>query len=458
MSGASRPVGGPDLAQVRRVVSEIPGPRSRELLARQRRLVPAGVGASLPVFVDAAGGGVIVDADGNSFIDFGSGIAVTTVGNSAPAVAERAAAQLRRFTHTCFLVNPYASYLDVCEKLNELAPVPGEKRTILVNSGAEAVENAVKIARAATGRPGIVVFDHAFHGRTLLTMGLTAKNRPYKQGFGPFPSEVHRAPMAYPYRWPTGPDRCAEEAAYALADLLDRQVGTENVAAVLVEPIQGEGGFVVPAPGFLDSVAGICRARGILLIVDEIQAGIARTGRMFACEHEGILPDLITTAKGLAGGLPLGAVTGRAELMDAVPAGGLGGTFSGNPVACEAALGVFEEIETHGLLERAREIGDTMLEALAGLGDRHPEIGEVRGRGAMIAIELVEPTGDRVPAPDLAARVARRCHENGLLVLTAGSYGNVLRFLPPLSIPDALLREGLSVLGDAVAAEVAPPV
>ncbi|MFG2563593.1 4-aminobutyrate--2-oxoglutarate transaminase [Streptomyces sp. NPDC048496] len=455
MPEASRPAGGPDLAQVRRIVSEIPGPRSRELLARQRSLVPAGVGATLPVFVTAAGGGVIVDADGNSFIDFGSGIAVTTVGNSAAAVAERAAAQLRRFTHTCFLVSPYESYLDVCEKLNRLAPVPGEKRTLLVNSGAEAVENAVKIARAATGRPGVVVFDHAFHGRTLLTMSLTAKNQPYKQGFGPFVPEIHRAPMAYSYRWPTGPERCAEEAAYALADLLDRQVGADNVAAVLVEPIQGEGGFVVPARGFLPLVAGICRARGILLIADEIQTGIARTGRMFACEHENIQPDLVTTAKGLAGGLPLGAVTGRAELMDAVPAGGLGGTFSGNPVACEAALGVFEEIERHDLLERAREIGDTMQERFGEFSDAYPVIGEVRGRGAMVAMELVEPDGDRVPAPDLAARIAKRCHAEGLLVLTAGSYGNVLRFLPPLSISEALLEEGLAILGDAIAKETA---
>ncbi|MFI0960719.1 4-aminobutyrate--2-oxoglutarate transaminase [Streptomyces sp. NPDC021080] len=453
MPGVSRPAGGPGLPQVRRVVSEIPGPRSRELLARQRGLVPAGVGAALPVFVEAAGGGVIVDVDGNSFIDFGSGIAVTTVGNSARAVAKRAAAQLRRFTHTCFLVNPYESYLDVCEKLNELAPIPGERRTVLVNSGAEAVENAVKIARSATGRPGVVVFDHAFHGRTLLTMSLTAKNTPYKQGFGPFAPEVHRAPMAYPYRWPTGPERCAEEAASALADLLDRQVGADNVAAVLIEPIQGEGGFVVPAPGFLGRVAEICRGRGILLIVDEVQSGIARTGRMFACEHEGVRPDLITTAKGLAGGLPLGAVTGRAELMDAVPAGGLGGTFSGNPVACEAALGVFEEIETHGLVDRAREIGDIMLAFLGGLARRCPAVGDVRGRGAMVAVELVEPAGDRLPDPGLAARVARRCHEDGLLVLTAGSYGNVLRFLPPLSITDALLEEGLSVLAEAVGKE-----
>ncbi|GGI93714.1 4-aminobutyrate--2-oxoglutarate transaminase [Streptomyces brasiliensis] len=455
MPGNSRPAGGPGLEQVRRIVTEIPGPRSRELLARQRGLVPAGVGATLPVFVEAAGGGVIVDADGNSFIDFGSGIAVTTVGNSATAVAERAAAQLRRFTHTCFLVNPYASYLDVCQRLNELAPVPGEKRTLLVNSGAEAVENAVKIARAATGRPAVVVFDHAFHGRTLLTMTLTAKNRPYKHGFGPFAPEVHRAPMAYPYRWPTGPEHCAEEAAAALADLLDRQVGADNVAAVLVEPIQGEGGFIVPAPGFLTQVAEICRARGILLIADEVQTGIARTGRMFACEHEGIRPDLVTTAKGLAGGLPLGAVTGRAELMDAAPVGGLGGTFSGNPVACEAALGVFDEIETHDLLERAQAIGDVMHQRLAELARVHPAMGDVRGRGAMIAIELVQPHGDRVPAPELAAGIARRCHAEGLLVLTAGSYGNVLRFLPPLSISDTLLDEGLTLLGEAIAKETA---
>lgn len=455
MPGVSRPAGGPGLEQVRRIVTEIPGPHSRELLARQCGLVPAGIGSTLPVFVEAAGGGVIVDADGNSFIDFGSGIAVTTVGNSAPAVAERAAAQLRRFTHTCFLVNPYASYLDVCEKLNELAPVPGEKRTFLVNSGAEAVENAVKIARAATGRPAIVVFDHAFHGRTLLTMTLTAKNRPYKHGFGPFAPEVHRAPMAYPYRWPTGPENCAEEAAAALADLIDRQVGAENVAAVLVEPIQGEGGFIVPAPGFLPRVAEICRTRGILLIADEVQAGIGRTGRMFACEHEGIQPDLVTMAKGLAGGLPLGAVTGRAELMDAVPAGGLGGTFSGNPVACEAALGVFDEIEAHNLIERAREIGDTMHRRLTELSDAHPIVGDVRGRGAMMAIELVQPHEDRVPAPELAAGIAKRCHAEGLLVLTAGSYGNVLRFLPPLSISDTLLEEGLTLLSEAIAKETA---
>jgi 4-aminobutyrate aminotransferase/(S)-3-amino-2-methylpropionate transaminase len=436
------------MSQVRLVRTEVPGPRSRVLLDRARAALPAGLGSALPVFVESAGGGVVVDADGNSFIDLGSGIAVTTVGNAAPSVTERATEQLRRFTHTCYLVNPYESYVEVCERLNVLAPVQNA-RTALFNTGAEAVENAVKVARAATGRPAIVAFDHAYHGRTLLTMSLTAKNTPYKQGFGPFPGEVYRAPMAYPYRWPS--ENCAEEAAAALTDLIDRQAGAANVAAVIIEPIQGEGGFVVPAPGFLPKVAEICRARGIVLIADEIQSGIARTGQWFACEHEGVEPGIITTAKGLGGGLPIAAVTGRAELMDKVPAGGLGGTFSGNPVACAAALGVFEEIERHDLLTRAREIGDTMLSVLHELRAKHEAVGDVRGRGAMVAIELVN--GDRTPAPELTARIARRCHQEGVLVLTAGSYGNVLRFLPPLSIPDALLAEGLDVLRAAIAAE-----
>jgi 4-aminobutyrate aminotransferase / (S)-3-amino-2-methylpropionate transaminase / 5-aminovalerate transaminase len=435
--------------QVRHVRTDVPGPRSRALLDRARTALPAGLGSTLPVFVESAGGGVVVDADGNSFIDLGSGIAVTTVGNAAPAVTERAAAQLRKFTHTCYLVNPYESYVDVCERLNALAPVP-DARTALFNTGAEAVENAVKVARAATGRPAVVAFDHAYHGRTLLTMSLTAKNTPYKQGFGPFATEVYRAPMAYPYRWPSGPEKCAEEAVAALTELVDRQVGSGNVAAVVVEPIQGEGGFVVPAAGFLPRVAELCRERGIVLIADEVQSGIARTGAWFACEHEGIEPDLVTTAKGLGGGLPIAAVTGRAELMDAVPPGGLGGTFSGNPVACAAALGVFEEIEKHDLLARARAIGDTMLTALHGLAEDHDVIGDVRGRGAMVAIELVGD--DKAPAPELTARIAGRCHRNGVLVLTAGTYGNVLRFLPPLSIPDALLAEALDVLRDAITA------
>jgi 4-aminobutyrate aminotransferase/(S)-3-amino-2-methylpropionate transaminase len=323
----------------------------------------------------------------------------------------------------------------------------------LFNTGSEAVENAIKVARTATGRPAIVGLDQAYHGRTLLTMSLTAKNRPYKEGFGPFAPEMYRAAMAYPYRWASGPEHCAEEAADLMIDLLDRQIGAANVAAVIVEPIQGEGGCVVPAPGFLPAVAAICAARGILLIADEVQCGIARTGHWFASEHEGLQPDLVTTAKGLGGGLPIAALTGRAELMDAVPAGGLGGTFSGNPVACEASLGVFDEIEQHGLLARAVEIGEVMRRALVTLQGRHPVIGDVRGRGAMMAIELVTGAGDRTPDAGLTGRIARRCHENGLLVLTAGSWGNVLRFLPPLSIPNALLDEGLRILAAAVDAE-----
>ncbi len=443
--------GGPDLPQERRLVTEIPGPRSRELLARKQAAVPQGVGTTLPVFVTRAGGGVVVDADGNSLIDFGSGIAVTSVGNAAPRVVERVRRQVADFTHTCFMITPYESYVAVCEALNRITPGDHDKRTFLVNSGAEAVENAVKVARHATGRQAVVVFDHAYHGRTLLTMTLTAKNLPYKHRFGPFAPEVYRMPMAYPFRWPTGPENCAEEAAAQAIDMIVKQLGAENVAAVLFEPIQGEGGFVVPARGFLPRIAEFCRRNGIVLIADEVQTGFARTGHLFACEDEGIVPDIVTTAKGIAGGLPLAAVTGRAELMDRVHAGGLGGTYGGNPLACEAALAVLETIEADGLVERARRIGEVMLPRLRALAERHPMIGDVRGRGAMTAIELVRP-GTKEPDAAATAEVARRCHAEGLLVLTAGTYGNVLRFLPPLVMPDHLLDEGLSIIEGAFAA------
>ncbi|SDQ99077.1 4-aminobutyrate--2-oxoglutarate transaminase [Thermostaphylospora chromogena] len=443
------PHGGPDLPQERRLVTEIPGPRSREMFARKQAAVPPGVGTTLPVFVTKAGGGVVVDADGNSLIDFGSGIAVTNVGNAAPRVVERVRKQVADFTHTCFMVTPYESYVRVCETLNRITPGDHDKRTFLVNSGAEAVENAVKVARHATGRPAVVVFDHGYHGRTLLTMTLTAKNMPYKHRFGPFAPEVYRAPLAYPFRWPTGRERCAEEAAAQTIDMIDKQVGAENVAAVVIEPIAGEGGFIEPAPGFLPKIAEFCRANGIVFVADEVQTGFARTGHLFACEHEGIVPDIITTAKGIAGGLPLAAVTGRAELLDAVHPGGLGGTYGGNPLACEAALAVFETIEREDLVGRARRIGSIMLPRLRALAERAPAVGDVRGRGAMIAIELVRP-GTTEPDPALTAQVAKRCHAEGLLVLTAGTYGNVLRFLPPLVIPDHLLEEGLTILEKAV--------
>lgn len=446
------PSGGPALPQERRLVTEIPGPRSRELYARRQAAVSPGVATTLPVFPAAAGGGVLVDVDGNSLIDFGAGIAVVSVGNAAPRVVERVRAQVERFTHTCFMVTPYESYVEVCEALNRLTPGDHEKRSFLVNSGAEAVENAVKVARAATGRSAIVVLDHAFHGRTLLAMSLTAKNMPYRHHFGPLAPEIYRMPMAYPFRWPTGPEHCGPEAAAMAIDQITKQVGPENVAAVVVEPIQGEGGFIVPGEGFLPRLADFCRANGIVLVADEVQTGFARTGRMFACEHEGIVPDIVATAKAIAGGLPLGGVTGRADLMDAVHTGGLGGTFSGNPLACEAALGAIETIERDDLAGRARRIEEIMLPRLRALAESVPVVGDVRGRGAMLAIEFVRGRDDNTPNPEATADVLRRCHADGLVLLTAGTYNNVIRFLPPLVIPDHLVDEGLSILEKAVAA------
>src|SRR3954449_6404476 len=334
-----------DLPQERRVVTEIPGPRSAALMQRRRAALPAGVGTTLPVFAARAGGGIVEDVDGNRFVDFASGIAVTTVGASAPRVVAAVTEQVESFTHTCFQVTPYEGYVAVCETLNRLTAGDHEKRTLLVNSGAEAVENAVKVARYATGRSAVIAFDHGFHGRTLLGMSLTGKVMPYKQGFGPFAPEVYRAPYSYPFRG-TG------DLASTLA-MLDKTVGGSNVACVVVEPIAGEGGFIVPEPGWLAGLAGWCRDNGALLVADEVQTGFARTGAWFACEHEGVVPDIVATAKGLGGGLPLGGVTARAELIDRVHAGGLGGTFGGNPLACAAALAVVRTIEGDGLLDRA---------------------------------------------------------------------------------------------------------
>jgi 4-aminobutyrate aminotransferase/(S)-3-amino-2-methylpropionate transaminase len=443
-------VGGPSLPQERRLVTEIPGPASKELLERRQRSVARGLSHVLPVFVTAAGGGVIVDADGNSLIDFGSGIAVTGVGNSAERVVQRVTEQVARFTHTCFMVAPYEGYVEVCEELNRLTPGDHDKRSALFNSGAEAVENAVKIARYATGRPAIVTFDHAYHGRTNLTMALTAKNMPYKHRFGPFAGEVYRVPMAYPLRWPGGPERCREDALKTVKSLIHTQVGEENTAAIIIEPIQGEGGFIVPPDGFLPGLAEFCREHGIVLIADEIQSGLCRTGDWFGVDHEQVVPDLVTTAKGIADGLPLAGVTGRAELMDAVHPGGLGGTYGGNPIACAAALGSLETMAKEDLAGKARRIGDIMLPRLRQMAERSPAIGDVRGRGAMLAVELVRPGGIE-PDPAAAAAVARACHQAGLLVLTCGTFGNVLRFLPPMVIGEPLLSEGLGILDDAFA-------
>src|SRR5437762_9827886 len=439
------------LPQRRHLVTEIPGPVSRELLARRESAVARGVSHVLPVFVTDAGGGVIVDADGNSLIDFGSGIAVVSVGNAAPRVSARVAEQAARFTHTCFMVTPYEGYVEVCEELARRTPGTYDKRSALFNSGAEAVENAVKIARHATRRQAVVAFDHAYHGRTNLTMALTAKNMPYKDKCGPFAGEIYRMPMAYPLRWPGGRENCAAEALAMVKSLIHTQVGEDNVAAVLIEPIQGEGGFVVPPDGFLPGLAEFCRENGIIFIADEIQTGFCRTGDWFACEHEGVVPDMVTTAKGIAGGLPLAAVTGRTDLMDSVHAGGLGGTYGGNPVACAAALGAIETMAAEDLASKARRIGDIMLPRLHGLAEKYPVIADVRGRGAMLAIELTKP-GTLDPDPATTTAVAKACHQAGLVTLTCGTFGNVIRFLPPLVIGEDLLDEGLSILEDAFAA------
>lgn len=440
-------VGGPALPQERRLVTAIPGPASLERLDRKKAYVADGVGTMLPVFVVAAGGGVLVDVDGNSLIDLGSGIAVTTVGNAAAAVARNVHAQVDAFTHTCFMITPYDGYVDVCAALAELTPGDHAKKSALFNSGAEAVENAVKIARAATGRDAVVVFDHAYHGRTNLTMAMTAKNMPYKHGFGPFAGEVYRAPMSYPLR----DGLSGAEAAARAIDVIDKQVGAANLACIVIEPIQGEGGFVVPAPGFLPALAAWAKDNGVVFVADEIQSGFCRTGDWFACDDEGVVPDLVTTAKGIAGGLPLAGVTGRAELMDAVHVGGLGGTYGGNPVACAAALGAIEEMREGRLDARAREIGDRMRTRLEALAAEHDVIAEVRGRGAMMAIELCKP-GTTDPDPVRTAAVSAYCHQQGVVTLTCGTWGNVFRFLPPLSIGDALLEEGFDVVAEAFAA------
>jgi 4-aminobutyrate aminotransferase/(S)-3-amino-2-methylpropionate transaminase len=440
------PVGGPTLPQERRLVTSIPGPRSQELLARKAAAVSAGVGHTVPIEAVAAGGGVVVDADGNSLIDLGSGIAVTTVGNAHPRIVEAVQAQAAQFTHTCFMISPYESYVAVAEALNRVTPGDHAKKSALFNSGAEAVENAVKIARKYTRKQAVVAFDHGYHGRTNLTMALTAKAMPYKSGFGPFASEIYRAPLSYPFR----DGLSGADAAARAISVIEKQVGADNLAAVIIEPIQGEGGFIVPADGFLPALVEWCRANGVVFIADEVQTGFARTGAMFASDVFGIVPDLITTAKGMAGGLPLAAVTGRAEIMDAAHLGGLGGTYGGNPIACAAALAAIEAFETEGLIARAHEIGRVLTDRLTALQANDPRLGDVRGRGAMVAVEFVDPAAG---APDaaLTGAVAKACIAEGVIVLTCGTYGNVIRFLPPLAIGDALLNEGLDVLAAVLA-------
>jgi 4-aminobutyrate aminotransferase / (S)-3-amino-2-methylpropionate transaminase / 5-aminovalerate transaminase len=435
------------IKQQRNLVTELPGPRSRVLAERRAAAVAPGLSSVLPLYVEEASGAILVDVDGNSLIDLGAGIAVVSVGHAAPAVVDAVRAQIGRFSHTCFMVNPYEAYVEVCEALNARTPGDQPKRSVLFNSGAEAVENAVKIARHVTGRQAVVVFDHAYHGRTNLTMALTAKNMPYRHGFGPFAPEVYRVPMSYPFHDPEG--MTGPQAADRAIEQIERLVGADNVACVLIEPIQGEGGFVVPAPGFLPAMATWCQERSVLLVADEIQTGFCRTGDWFACDAEGVVPDLITTAKALAGGMPLAAVTGRAEVMDGVHPGGLGGTYGGNPVACAAALASIDTMEREDLADAALRIGEAIRTVLDPLGTTHPGIGDIRGRGAMMAVELVVP-GTSEPDADAARRIAQACHQAGVVVLTCGSYGNVIRLLPPLIIEDELLADGLDVLSGAI--------
>jgi len=437
------------VAQKRRLVTEVPGPRSRALHARRAAAVAQGVSTAFPVYIESGSGALLVDVDGNTLIDLGSGIAVTGVGHAAETVVGAVRDQVGRFTHTCFMVTPYEGYVAVCEELNALTPGDGAKVSALFNSGAEAVENAVKIARNVTGRQAIVVFDHAYHGRTNLTMALTAKDMPYKHRFGPFAPEVYRVPVSYPFRDPD--TMTGQDAADRATTLIETQVGADNVACVLIEPIQGEGGFIVPAPGFLEAVASWCAGHGVLFVADEIQTGFCRTGDWFACQHHGVVPDLVTTAKGIAGGMPLAAVTGRAEIMNAVHVGGLGGTYGGNPVACSAALAAIALMRDRDLAGAARRIGDVVLDRLRALETDHPAIGDVRGRGAMVALEFVRP-GTTTPDPEVTGSIARACHAAGVVVLTCGTYGNVIRLLPPLVIDEDVLVEGLDVLGGAVEA------
>lgn len=435
------------LPQQRRIVTALPGPVSLSLAGRRDAVVSAGVASSSPCYVVGADGGILVDADGNQLIDLGAGIAVTTVGASAPAVVAAVAQAAANFTHTCFMVSPYESYVRVCELLAAKTPGTFAKKSALFNSGSEAVENAVKIARRATGRDAVVCFDHAYHGRTALAMALTAKQAPYKSGFGPFPGEVYRIPMNYPFREPAPIG--GVEAALRAINQIEIQIGADHLSSILIEPIQGEGGFIVPSEGFLPTLAAWCRANDVVLIADEVQTGFCRTGRWFACEYEGVEPDLICTAKGIAGGLPLSAVTGRAELMDAVQPGGLGGTYGGNPIACAAAVAAIETMTDLKLADRALRIGEIITEVLGPLLGSVATVGELRGRGAMQAIEFVKP-GTWEPNPAVAKAVAATCLAQGVLVLTCGTWGNIVRLLPPLVIGEELLRDGLEVLAEAI--------
>ncbi len=431
-----------------RLNTPIPGPQSRALAERQSLAVPRGISQTIPIFVSRSEGAMIEDVDGNRFLDFAGGIGCLNAGHRAPGVVRAIQDQSDKFLHTCFMVTPYEGYVRLAERLNALAPGPSPKKTMFVNSGAEAIENAVKIARAYTRRPATICFEDAFHGRTLMTMSLTSKTHPYKAGFEPFASDVYRIPFAYCYRcsYSLTYPQCQMHCAHVLEDTFKRKVAAESVAAVIFEPVLGEGGFIAPPIEFFSILQDICRKYGILLIADEIQTGFARTGKMFACEHYGIEPDLLVTAKTLGGGLPLAGVTGKAGIMDHTGPGSLGGTFGGNPLACEAALATIDAIEENNLCERAMVLGERFDRRATAWSRRYPMIGDVRGLGAMRAFELVRDRETREPATEEASQLIRYCYQHGVIVIGAGTHGNVIRMLAPLVIEDDQFEEALAVI------------
>ncbi|MFM6971262.1 MAG: 4-aminobutyrate--2-oxoglutarate transaminase [Rhodoluna sp.] len=436
------------IAQERKLVTSIPGPKSQAMHARRLDAVSGGAGAALPVYIERAHGAILVDVDGNHIIDLGSGIGVTTIGHTNQGVIDAVQEQVTKVTHTLFTATPYENYVEVSEILNKHVPGNFKKKSALFNSGAEAVENAVKLARKYTRKNTIVVFEHAYHGRTNLTFSMNFKNAPYGNGFGPTAASIQHVPMSYPFQDPDG--MTGEEAAQRAITWMEKRVGAEDLAAIFIEPIQGEGGFIVPAKGFLKTISAWAKANNVVMVADEVQSGIARTGKWFASEwEEGFEPDLLTIAKGIAGGMPISAVTGRAEIMDASHPGGMGGTFGGNPVSAAAAVAVLKQIEAGGIIERATEIEKILVPKLNELKAKYPVLGDVRGRGAMIAIEFVEP-GTKKPNKAAVDAVVKHMHSNGIFVLTAGLHYNIIRFLPPLAISDALLNDALAVLEEGL--------
>lgn len=427
------------MAKCIQLKTAVPGPRSLALLDRRKNHISLGIFNYTPIFVDHAKEALVTDVDGNTYIDFAGGIGTLNVGHCNPDVIQAASDQLQKLSHTCFSVAMYETYLDLAEKLNQITPGNFAKKTLFANSGAEGVENAVKIARHFTKRPGVVVFEHAFHGRTLLTMSMTSKVKPYKLGFGPFSPEIYRLPYPYEYRNQDVGTRDLEE-------FFSAHVAAENVACIVMELVLGEGGFVVAPKDFVKRMEALCKKYGILLVIDEVQTGFGRTGKMFACEHYDLQPDLIILAKSIAGGLPLSAVTGRAEIMDSSQVGGLGGTYAGNPVSCAAALAAIQFMEKNNLAERAQKIGKRVREKFLQFYEIDPSIGDVRGLGAMMAIEFVKDRKTKDPDKERTNAIIRRCYENGLILIAAGTYGNVIRTLMPLVITDEQLEEGLEVI------------